>query len=44
MKNIKERIEIIIPKGYEIEDYLETYDSDFKEDPLAKEEVKITFE
>lgn len=44
MKNKKEIFEINIPKEYEMEDYLEIDDSDFKEDPLAKEEVKITFE
>lgn len=44
MKDKKEIPEIIIPKGHHLEDYLEIDDSDFNEEPLLKEEVKITFE
>lgn len=44
MKNKKEIPEIVIPKGYQIEEYLEIDDSDFEEKPLGKEEVKVTFE
>lgn len=44
MKNKKEIPEIIIPKGYQIEDYLDIDDSDFEEEPLLQEEVKVTFE
>lgn len=41
---MKEVIEIIIPKGYQIEEFLDTDDSDFDEEPVLKEEVKVTFE
>ena len=44
MKEKRQIPEIIIPKGYQIEEYLEIDDSDFEEEPLLQEEVKITFE
>ena len=37
--------EIVIPKGYEIEDFLEMDEGDFgDEQPILEEEVKIRFE
>lgn len=37
--------EIVIPKGYEMEDFLEMDDDDFgDEQPILEEEVKIRFE
>lgn len=37
--------EIVIPKGYEVEDFLEMDDGDFgDEQPILQEEVKIRFE
>lgn len=37
--------EIVIPKGYEVEDFLEMDDDDFgDEQPILEEEVKIRFE
>lgn len=41
---MKEKIEISIPKGYQIEEILDMDDSDFEEEPLLKEEVKVIFE
>lgn len=37
--------EIVIPKGYEVEDFLEMDNDDFgDEQPILEEEVKIRFE
>ena len=37
--------EIVIPKGYEVEDFLEMDEGDFgDEQPILEEEVKIRFE
>ncbi len=47
MKNKKERAvpEIVIPKGYEIDEILDTDEDDFgDEQPILTEEVKIRFE
>lgn len=48
MKNQKNKgtiTEIVIPKGYEVEDILEMDDSDFgDEQPILQEEVKVRFE
>ncbi len=44
MKTNQEKYQIIIPKGYDVEDICETDDSDFDEDPFIEEEVDIIFE
>ena len=36
--------EIIIPKGYDVNEYLDMDDGDFGEEPIFTEEVKIRFE
>ncbi len=36
--------EIVIPKGYEIDEILDTDEDDFDEQPILQEEVKVRFE
>lgn len=44
-KKQREMPVIVIPKGYRIEDFLDTDDSEFEgEAPMFTEEVKIEFE
>jgi len=44
-KIIRDTPEIILPKGYEPEDFLDTDDDGYTdEDPILSEEVKIIFE
>ena len=43
--NRKNKAEIVIPKGYEIDEILDTDEDDFgDEQPILTEEVKIHFE
>ncbi len=42
-KKKKPDYQIIIPKGYELEEIFDIDDSDFNEKPIKVEEVKITF-
>ena len=43
-KKKAEKLRIIVPEGYDIEDIFDTDDSDFKEQPIKSEEVEIIFE
>lgn len=44
-KATTETPEIVIPKGYRVEDFLDTDDGDFSgEEPILMEEVKLKFE
>ncbi|MCM1438735.1 MAG: hypothetical protein NC131_05930 [Roseburia sp.] len=45
MKNKNETVpEIVIPKGYEIDEILDMSDDFADEEPILQEEVKIKFE
>ena len=45
MKNRKREIpEIVIPKGYDIDEFLDMSDDFGDEEPILMEEVKIRFE
>lgn len=41
---VNEVPEIVIPKGYDINEYLDMDDGDFGEEPIFTEEVAIRFE
>ena len=43
-KNKNEIPEIVIPKGYEIDEFLDTSEDFGGEEPIFTEEVKIRFE
>ncbi|MCM1441243.1 MAG: hypothetical protein NC131_18870 [Roseburia sp.] len=43
-KKTSEIPEIVIPKGYEIDEFLDTSDEFGDEEPIFTEEVKIRFE
>lgn len=44
-KRIRDTPEIVIPKGYEIDDFLDFDDERYENgEPVLVEEVKITFE
>lgn len=36
--------EVVIPKGYEIDEIMDTDGDDFDEQPILQEEVKVRFE
>ena len=40
----KEIAEVVIPRGYEIEEILDMDDSDFDEPPIMETEVRLRFE
>ena len=44
MKEKRETPNIVIPKGYEPDDFLDTDDSGINEQPIFYEEVNISFE
>ena len=41
---VSEIPEIVIPKGYDVNEYLDIDDGDFGEEPIFTEVVKIRFE
>lgn len=46
-RNRRRKLELVIPKGYELEDMLDTDDAGYgleKEPPAYREEVKLVFE
>ena len=46
-RNRRRKIELVIPKGYELEEILDTDDAGYgleKEPPAYREEVKLVFE
>lgn len=43
-QNKKEIPEIVIPKGYDIDEFLDMDDGDFDEEPIYTEEVRLRFE
>lgn len=44
-KNIRDTPKIVIPKGWKVEEFLDTDDSTFAgEEPILTEEVKLVYE
>jgi len=43
-KEAEKQTEVVIPKGYSIEEILDTDDDDFGEEPILTREARIRFE